>query len=196
MNIPMKKYGLAGLTLVVAALATILLVSLTAATASPAAPTTLVFGATISGTVSLPGGTLVLPVPDGTFVWLMTPDEWPPIVLDPVIHGRSKVVTSTGRFEFTNVPPGVYLVRAVPPVETDYTPSFIRALVVMTKPVNAGTLYLTNATITGTVNLPNGVTPAPGSTVRVYAGPVQVEVRPTRADGMFAIGGLNLATIP
>ena len=116
MNTPMKKVGLAGLTLIGAALATILLVSLTAATASPAGPTALVFGATITGTVSLPAspGSLALPVPDGTLVWLMTPDEWPPIKPDPVVHGTSLVDKDTGAFHFANVPPGVYLIRAVP----------------------------------------------------------------------------------
>jgi len=195
MNTSMKKVGLVGLTLIGAALATILLVSLTAATASPTSPADLVFGTTITGTVSLPAppGSLVLPVPAFTYVWLMTPDEWPPIKPDPVVHGKSLVDKDTGAFHFANVPPGVYLIRAVPAVEKDYTPSFIRHLVVMKDPVNAGTLYLTNPVITGTVYRPTPLGPREGI-VHVYDGRTQVEVRRTRDDGTFRIGGLYTGT--
>jgi hypothetical protein len=196
MNTPMKKMKLAGLTLIGAALATILLVSLTAATASPAAPT--VFGATISGTVSKPAdpGSLELPVPVGTWVWLLDPTS--PCVLDPfctwddaTVHGKAIVDPVSGAFDFPPVAPGTYLIRAVAPFFSAYTPSLIQPVAVLNTPVNVGTLYLTNPTITGTVYLPDGVTDAGlDNNVHVFAGPIEVEVRRTQADGTFRIGGL------
>ena len=60
----------------------------------------------------------------------------------------------------------------------------------MKDPVNVGTLYLTDPIITGTVYRPIGVKCRWPAIVHVYAGPMQVEVRPTRADGTFSIGGL------
>jgi len=170
MNISMKKYSLVGLTLAGAILATVLVVSLASAH---------VTAASITGLVNLPGGGL--PVPDGTLVWLLKPDR--------STYGRAQVVTSTGTFDLANVPPGNYIIRARPPEPSGYTPSLMQPVIVLNSPVDVGTLYLTNPSITGTVYLPDGVTPAMAK-VHVYAGPVEVEIRETLPDGTFAIGGL------
>jgi hypothetical protein len=170
----LKKYGLVGLALAAAILATILVVSLASAHAT---------AASITGTVELPGGGLL--VPDGTLVWLLKPDQ--------SVHGWAQVTTSTGAFDLVNVPPGNYSIRARPPEASGYTPSLMQPVVVLNAPVNVGTLYLTNPSITGTVYQPGGVTTAMAK-MHVYAGPIQVEVRETLPDGAFAIGGLRPGT--
>lgn len=139
--------------------------------------------ATLSGQVSLPAppGTLVVPVPNGTIVWLYK--------MDRSVHGWAQVTADTGAFSFPQIPPGHYLIRAVPPEISGYTPSLIEPVTVFTAPVNVGLLYLTNPSITGTVYLPGGNLPTQAR-VFVYAGPQVVEIRNTLPAGQFAIGGL------
>jgi len=197
MNTRLKKYGLFALTLTLAILATVAVVSLASATqASPlstSGPTAI-----ITGTVSLPAppGSLALPLPVGTWVWLLDPTS--PCVADPfctwddaTVHGQAFADRNTGVFSFPPVAPGAYIIRAVAPFLSDYTPSLIQPVVVLNTPVNVGTLYLTNPTVTGTVYLPGGVTDAGlDNKVHVFAGLTEVEVRRTRLDGTFRIGGL------
>lgn len=195
MNTRLKKYGLFALTLTLAILATVVVASLASATQANPLPMS---GSTavITGTVNLPPGSTVLPVPAGTWVWLLDPTS--PCVADPfctwddaTVHGQAFVNRDTGVFSFPPVAPGTYLIRAVAPFLSDYTPSLIQPVIVLHTPVNVGTLYLTNPTITGTVYLPDGVTDAGlDNKVHVFAGPVEVEVRRTRLDGTFRIGGL------
>jgi len=174
------RYRLAGLTLVAAILAMVMLVRLASATDAQMAA-----AMTVSGAVELPlpgGG---LPVPDNARVWLLKPDR--------SVYGWAQVVTNTGAFSFSGVPAGNYIIRAVPPEPSSYTPSFMQPVVVLNSPVNVGTLHLTYPTITGTVFRPDSLTPFPAK-VHVYAGPLEVEVRDTLADGTFSVGGLWAGT--
>jgi hypothetical protein len=190
-----RKYAIAGLTLVSAIAATILIVSLASATATPIhSSLASSFGTTITGNVKLPEGGL--PVPDGTWVWLLKPDVHildPYHDFDPAVHGQSIVSQTTGEFSFANVGPGNYILRAVPPEDSGYTPSLIQPVIVLNTPVSVGTLNVTTPTITGTIYLPGGAI-STTATVHVYAGPVEVEVRRTLMSGTFALGGLNPGT--
>ncbi len=197
MNTRLEKYGLSALTLTFAILGTVAVVSLASATQGNPLPLPGPT-ATITGTVSLPApsGSLALPLPVGTWVWLLDPTS--PCVADPfctwddaTVHGKATVNPFTGVFSFPPIAPGTYVIRAVAPFVSDYTPSLVQPVVVLNTPVNVGTLYLTNPTITGTVYLPDHVTDAGlDNKVHVFAGPVEVQVRRTRLDGTFRIGGL------
>ncbi len=180
------RFFAAGSALIIALTAALLIVNLSMAT-----PT----AAIVSGVVTFPDGTIpsvTQTLPPGTFVWLMRPDEWPPTIPDPIIHGKSWVVTDTGAFSFAGVAPGGYLVRAVPPSLSPFTPSDIMPVHVLTAPLILPPIRLTTPSITGTVYAPGGITPT-NATVLVFAGPTLVERRFT-VEGNFAIGGLPTGT--
>ena len=169
------RVAFVGAGVVLALAFTLLSVSLTSAAVN---------AVTVSGQAALPGGGL--PVPDGTWAWLLNPDQ--------TIHAQSQVVTATGDFSFAGVTPGAYLVRVVPPAnDLTYAPSNIWPVPVLTTPVSLpGALELTTPSVTGTVYAPDGITPV-DARVQVYAGPLLVEDRPTVA-GDFALGGLPAGT--
>jgi hypothetical protein len=134
-----------------------------------------------------------LPVPPGTTVWLREPDPGRRFDFDRDVHGRSNVDPTTGAFSFANVPPGNYILRAVPPNAAPYlyAPSNIIPLRVFTSSVVLPDLALSTPTITGTIYAPGGVTPMRGI-VHVFARDLDVEVeRRWSEDGGFAIGGLR-----
>lgn len=205
MNIPIKKYGLAGLTLTGAILAVILLVRM--ASATPDSPADAPFlGATISGIVYLPDGsapTLTMPLAD-TFVWLGQPDPDHDLDYDLAAHGRSNVMSSTGAFGFANVAPGRYVLRAVPRdiPPFAYAPSRPLFVDVMTANVTLAAITLTYPSVTGTVYAPippSDITPTL-AIVHVYSGPVAGKIEVERRwvwpenNGVFVVGGLPTGT--
>jgi len=193
MNI--RKFGLVGLTCIVAILATTLVVRFAAASfTAPTEPTaaatdsSLIPGVTVSGTVTTPDAQ---PVPPGTWVWLWHPD--PDQDLDQT-HGRGMVATS-GNFSFAGVEPGDYYVRAVPPdvAPRTYAPSVVQLITVFTQSMSVP-LQLTFPSITGTLFEPAGITPTQGI-VHVYSGTMEVERRwVTQPDGGYVVGGLMTGT--
>lgn len=201
MAIPMKKYGLAGLTLTAALLATVLLVRL--ASATPDVPTDLApfNGVTVSGTVAFPDGTLPTAAHPltGTFVWLHQPDSDHDLDYDLAAYGRSNVISATGAFSFPRVAPGRYVLRAVPRNVPPfaYAPSLPIAVNVFTNTTVA--LTLTWPSVTGTVYAPDSLTPV-SAIVHVYsettAGKLEVERRWVwpENNGTFVIGGLPTGT--
>jgi len=146
-------------------------VALTIATTASAAP------ASIGGTVTLPGGGL--PVPSGTRVHLLNPNL--------SIHGDAPVNAATGAYSFGAVPPGVYVLRAIPPQASDFTPSNFQPINVLYDPLTVD-LQLTNPSITGTVYAPDGLTPV-DAWVSVFAAGRQVESR-LAVSGSLKVGGL------
>jgi hypothetical protein len=150
-------------------------IAITAAATVSAAP------ASISGTVTLPGGGL--PVPDATRVHLLKPDY--------TLHGDAQVNAATGAYSFGAAPPGVYLLRAVPPQGSDYTPSNIQPIVVLHDPITAD-LDLTWPSVVGTAFAPDGATPV-DAWVNVLAGNVLVESR-LAVSGSIKLGGLYPGT--
>lgn len=176
MNPLRSRLSFAGLGLMLAVLVLVLSVGATLAS---------IDAVNINGTAMLPNGSV--PVPDNTWAWLLNPDK--------SIHGVSQVVTQTGAFSFAGIAPGAYFVRVVPPAQRlDLAPSNIRPLVIVTPTgtINLPPLAMTVPTVTGTVYAPGGITPT-NAMVKVFAGPVLVEDRPT-FNGDFVIGGLPTAT--
>ena len=146
-------------------------IALTVAATASAAP------ASISGAVTLPGGGL--PVPGGTRVHLLNPNL--------SIHGDAPVNPATGAYSFGAVPPGVYVLRAIPPQVSDYTPGNFQPVSVLYTPLTVD-LQLTNPSITGTVYAPDGATPV-DAWVSVFAAGMQVESR-LAVSGSLKLGGL------
>jgi len=127
--------------------------------------------------VTLPGGGL--PVPSGTRVHLLNPNL--------SIHGDAPVNPATGAYSFGAVPPGAYVLRAIPPQVSDYTPSNFQPINVLYDPLTVD-LQLTNPSITGTVYAPDGLTPV-DAWVSVFAAGRQVESR-LAVSGSLKVGGL------
>ena len=98
-------------------------------------------GGSISGTVSTPDGGSI---PPGTKVRLLR--------LDGSKSGEAMVDTTNGSYSFAMVPPGNYILRAVPPALSDYTPSLLTPVSVLHDPVTVN-LELTLPSILGTVYL-------------------------------------------
>lgn len=141
---------------------------------------TLVYaqGGSIAGTVTTPDSG---PIPNHTRVWLLNPDH--------TTRGKAQVDPGDGSFSFDAVPAGNYILRAVPPADSDYTPSDFAPVSVLHTPVNVGTIPLTFPSITGTVYAPDGLTPA-DAWMHVYsASGKTVEVR-AAIDGEIKLGGL------
>jgi hypothetical protein len=125
----------------------------TAALAAQTAPD-LALAGTVSGQVTLPNGTT--PIPAGTIVRLYDPGQ-------DEIYGRAlDVDPATGAFSFPSVPNGLYLLRAVPPVASSYTPSMPKPVMVFNAAVNVGKLKLTDPQLSGTIFAPDGTTPTAG----------------------------------
>ncbi|MBI5564011.1 MAG: hypothetical protein HY870_03875, partial [Chloroflexi bacterium] len=176
MNQLRTRVSLAGLGLVLAALVLALTVGATSASIS---------AVNINGTATLPNGSV--PVPGNTWAWLLNPDK--------SIHGVSHIVTETGAFSFAGVAPGAYFVRVVPPLHMlNLAPSNIKPLLIVTTTgtINLPPLAMTHPSVTGTVYAPGGITPT-NAMVKVFAGPMLVEDRPT-FNGDFVIGGLPTNT--
>jgi hypothetical protein len=146
-------------------------IAITTASAANAAPPA------ISGKVTLPGGGL--PVPSGTRVHLLKPDK--------DIFGYAQVDPSTGAYSFDGVPPGMYILRAVPPEGSDYTPSDLYSISVLRNPITLD-LQLTIPSIVGTVYAPDAATPVT-ATVDVFAFGIPFESR-LAPGGSIKIGGL------
>ncbi len=142
-----------------------------------AAVTVIAAPASISGTVTLPGGGL--PLPADTRVHLLAPDH--------NVFGNAQVNAATGAYAFEAVPAGVYILRAVPPQGSDYTPSYPQPVNVLHDPITVN-LELTNPSVTGTVYAPDGVTPA-HAWVNVYAFDHLIESR-LAVSGSMKLGGL------
>ncbi|MGH9203653.1 MAG: hypothetical protein ACRD2A_20700, partial [Vicinamibacterales bacterium] len=149
--------------------------AITVAATATAAP------ASVSGTVTLPGGGL--PLPAGTRVHLLKPDH--------SIFGNAQVNTATGAYSFAAVPPGAYILRAIPPQGSDYTPSNLQPVAVIHEPIVVN-LELTNPSVIGTAYAPDGVTPV-NAWVNVYAFDVLVESR-LAVSGSIKLGGLEPGT--
>ncbi len=169
---------------VVAALSAVVVAAQATSTVLPIPPT-------ITGVITLPGGSL--PVPDGTKALLFG--------LDGSTLGLSSVLTSSGAYTFTAIAPNTYRVRGEPPIGTlTYGPSDVAAVSVLTQSVNVPTLALSTPSITGTVYRPDGVTSVSAleASVEVYtltsSVPILVEDRPTGIGGGFSIGGLPTGT--
>ncbi len=176
MNQLRTRVSLAGLGVVLAVVVLALTVGATSASIN---------AVTVNGTATTPNG--ALPVPDNTWAWLLNPDK--------SIHGVSHIVTDTGAFSFAGVAPGAYFVRVVPPLQQlDLAPSNIRPVLIVTTTgtINLPPLAMTIPSVTGTVYAPGGITPT-NAMVKVFAGPVLVEDRPT-FNGDFVIGGLPTGT--
>lgn len=138
------------------------------ATAAPAA---------ISGIVTAPGGGLL---PAGTHVHLLRPDR--------SLFGDAQVNPADGGYAFASVPPGAYLLRAIPPQESDYTPSDIQPVSLLYDPIVVN-LALTNPGIVGVVYAPNGATPVT-AWVDVFAFNIPIETR-LAVSGSIKLGGLE-----
>nr|MBP7687430.1 carboxypeptidase regulatory-like domain-containing protein [Thermoflexales bacterium] len=176
MNPLRTRLSLAGLGLMLAVLVLALSVGATSASIN---------AVTLNGTATLPNG--ALPVPNNTWAWLLNPDK--------SMHGASLVVTGTGAFSFAGVAPGAYFVRVVPPAHMlNLAPSPIRPVFITATvgTLNLPPLALTTPSVTGTVYVPGGLAPT-NATVKVFAGPLLVEDRPT-VNGNFVIGGLPTGT--
>ncbi len=136
-------------------------------------------GGSVSGVVSSPLG---YPLPAGTVVQLHQPGG-------EEVYGVAVPNLADGSFQFSSVPNGLYVVRAVPPVTSGLTPSLPKAVSVFGGNANVGTLALTTPQVTGTVVAPDGVTPVT-ATVHVYAGGMVPVLRVEAPAGRFALGGL------
>jgi hypothetical protein len=207
MNIPMKKYGLAGLTLVAALLATVLLVRMASATPDTSTDLLPFNGVTVDGTVAFPDGSLPSvghPLTD-TFVWLHKPDPEHDLDYDLGAYGRSNVNPLNGTFQFARVAPGRYILRAVPKdvPPFDKAPSLPVMVDVFTDTTQP--LRLTYPSVTGTVYAPDApayITPTQ-AIVHVYhvltgtlAAKIEVERRWVwpENNGVFVVGGLPTGT--
>ncbi len=142
---------------------------------------------TIGGVITLPNGSL--PVPVGTKAMLLN--------LDGSTRGLSVVSILSGTYSFPAIEPGVYLIRGEPSIGSlTYGPSDLVAVHVLTQAVNVPTLTLSTPSVSGTVYLPDGFTPA-NSSVEAYTSPhgipILVEAR-SATSGQFAIGGLPTGT--
>jgi len=176
MNQLRTRLSLAGLGLVLAAIVLALSVGATSASLN---------AVNINGAATMPNGSV--PVPNNTWAWLLNPDK--------SIHGFSQVITDTGAFSFAGVAPGAYFVRVEPPLPMlNLAPSPIRPLLITSTvgAINLPPLAMTVPSVTGTVYAPNNITPT-NALVKVFAGPLLVEDRPT-VNGAFVIGGLPTAT--
>ncbi len=136
-------------------------------------------GGTISGTVSSPGG---YPLPAGTVVKLFEPGT-------ETVFGQANVDPANGAFNLGPVPDGVYILKAIPPLNSGFTQSVPVPVSVLGGPVSGVTLSLTTPQIDGTVVAPDGITPAT-ATVKVLLGNGVVLQSVTAPGGTFAIGGL------
>ncbi|HZY45609.1 MAG TPA: carboxypeptidase-like regulatory domain-containing protein [Anaerolineae bacterium] len=168
-------------------LAGVALAFITASLTVQATSGILIIPPTLSGVITLPGGSL--PVPVGTKAMLLN--------LDRSIKGTSVVSITTGAYTFPVIEPGVYLIRGEPPIGSlTYGPSDLIAVHVLTQAVTVPTLTLSTPSVSGTVYLPDGFTPA-NSSVEVFTSPhgipVLVEVR-SALSGTFVIGGLPTGT--
>jgi len=134
-------------------------------------------GGSISGTVSTPDGGSI---PPGTKVRLLR--------LDGSKSGEAMVDTTNGSYSFAMVPPGNYILRAVPPALSDYTPSLLTPVSVLHDPVTVN-LELTLPSILGTVYRPDGATPA-DAWVHVYASTGREVERRAAFTGTIKLGGL------
>lgn len=134
-------------------------------------------GGSISGTVSTPDGGSI---PPGTKVWLLR--------FDGSKHGEARVNTADGSYGFASVPPGNYILRAVPPALSDYTPSALTPVSVLHGPVTVN-LRLTFPSIVGNVYRPDGSTPA-NAWVHVYASTGREVEKRAALTGTIKLGGL------
>jgi len=134
-------------------------------------------GGNITGTVTNPEGGLP---PGDTIVRLLKPDC--------TVFGQANVDPADGSFNLGGIPNGNYILRAVPPESSDFTPSLPIPVSVLGSPVNVGTIELTHPSILGTVYAPDGFTPA-SALVRVHSAVTWVQTTPATG-GDFKIGGL------
>jgi hypothetical protein len=193
-----KQLVTLGLSLAIAFIATALIAQLASAGA-PSAPTErpalLGPGATISGTVVKPDGSL--PVPVGTKVRLVDP-TWLADPRDALIRGEGFVSLINGEFSIGGVPPGNYLMRAQAPDASPFTPSPWFPLTVLTTNIYiTPPIRLTNPVITGTVFGSNLITPTPavGAKVHIYSGTLRLDTHNTQGtNGDFKFGGLLTGT--
>jgi hypothetical protein len=136
-------------------------------------------GGMISGVVTSPGG---YPLPEGTLVRLSDP-------MNGNARGEAQPDLNTGAFSLGPVPNGMYLVRAVPPLASGYTPSQPKPVHVFNAPVDTGELELTLPQVLGTVVNPLTSTPVDAAVKisRLGGMPFQEAAAP---GGSFALGGL------
>lgn len=136
-------------------------------------------GGSITGVVTSPNG---YPLPVGTRVKLFEPGR-------DTVRAQAQVNLNTGEFEFSTLPNGLYLLKAVPPEVSGLTQSQPSEALVINAPVDVGILALTLPQITGNILSPDGITPYPADlTVYLPNGhPIQHIASPT---GAYAFGGL------
>ena len=137
-------------------------------------------GGMITGTVTSPGG---YPLPTGTRVKLFELGQWD-------VLGQAVVDVDTGAFSLGPVPNGLYVLKAVPPIGSEYTHSEPVTVSVFNAPVDVGMVDLTEPEIYGTVTAPDGITPV-SAEVWVYAGNGMKVQWVGAPDGEFLIGGLG-----
>ena len=138
-------------------------------------------GTTISGRVVDPDG--LLP-PAGTVVRLLRADR--------STFGKANVDPADGSFSLGGVPNGNYILRAVPPEPSAFTPSQPLPVSVLGVPLDVGTLDLTRPSIVGTVYAPDGLTPA-SAWLHVDSAGQWREVVPATG-GAIKVGGLPVGT--
>ena len=154
----------------------VLLLSLGGAAAQAA--TAAANGGPVVGRVTSPGG---YPLPLGTVVRLFDPDG-------ANLRGTAQPDPATGSFNFPLLPNGLYVLKAVAPVESGYTQSLPKVISIINLPLNAGDLALTTPQITGVVSGPGGA--AVPAEVLVHLGDGRVLQAVPAPAGNYAIGGL------
>ncbi len=132
----------------------------------------------ISGTVTDPEGGLL---PSGTIVRLLKSDH--------TTLGQANVDLSDGSFNFGGVPNGNYVLRAVPPESSGFTPSLPIPVSMLGSPVDVGTVALTEPSILGTVYAPDEATPT-SAWIWVHSAGAWVQTTPATG-GDIKIGGLH-----
>ncbi len=140
-------------------------------------------GGGISGKVSTPGGA---PLPAGVVVRLFDLDNI-------TVRGEAHVNTLTGDYSLGPVPSGMYVMKAVPPEISRFTPSLPKGVSVFMGNVGPVNLVLGRAQVQGTVFAPDGVTPAPAEVV-VRLGNGLLFQSVTTLSGHFTLGGLPVGS--
>jgi hypothetical protein len=179
MEVLMRSKDINSLSTALLLTAFLLMIGATAAAAATAAPN----GGVISGYVTSPLG---YPLETGTVVKLFDADV-------ETVRGIATPDPGTGEFEFSPVRNGLYVIKAVPPAESDFTQSFPRTISIINSPVNTGAIALTESQVTGTVFAPDGTTQVEADLI-VYLGDGQVLQHVLAAAGGFKIGGLPVGS--
>ncbi len=132
----------------------------------------------ITGVVTDPDSGLP---PSGTIVRLLKPDH--------TTFGQASTDPGDGSFSFGGVPNGNYILQAIPPESSGFTPSLPVDISMLGSAVDVGTVALTDPSILGTVYAPDEVTPT-SAWIRVHSDGQWVQTTPA-TDGDLKIGGLT-----